>query len=47
MVEGIRQAIFEEMDRDPAVGGARRDIGVYGGAFKVTEGLLAKFGPSA
>jgi 2-oxoisovalerate dehydrogenase E1 component beta subunit len=45
MLEGIRQAIFEEMDRDPAVVSLGEDIGVYGGAFKVTEGLLARFGP--
>ncbi|HYL47078.1 MAG TPA: alpha-ketoacid dehydrogenase subunit beta [Candidatus Limnocylindrales bacterium] len=45
MLEAIRQAIFEEMDRDPAVIAMGEDIGVYGGAFKVTEGLLARFGP--
>ncbi|HTU32470.1 MAG TPA: alpha-ketoacid dehydrogenase subunit beta [Candidatus Acidoferrum sp.] len=45
MLEGIRQAIFEEMDRDPSVVALGEDIGVYGGAFKVTEGLLARFGP--
>jgi 2-oxoisovalerate dehydrogenase E1 component beta subunit len=44
MLEAIRQALFEEMDRDPAVVAMGEDIGVYGGAFKVTEGLLAKFG---
>jgi 2-oxoisovalerate dehydrogenase E1 component beta subunit len=44
MLEGIRQAIFEEMDRDPAVIAIGEDIGVYGGAFKVTEGLLERFG---
>jgi 2-oxoisovalerate dehydrogenase E1 component beta subunit len=44
MLEGIRQAIFEEMDRDPAVVALGEDIGVYGGAFKVTEGLLERFG---
>ena len=44
MLEGIRQAIFEEMDRDPAVVSLGEDIGVYGGAFKVTEGLLADSG---
>jgi len=44
MLEGIRQAIFEEMYRDPAVVSLGEDIGVYGGAFKVAEGLLAKFG---
>jgi 2-oxoisovalerate dehydrogenase E1 component beta subunit len=45
MLEGIRQALFEEMDRDPAVVALGEDIGVYGGAFKVTEGLLGRFGP--
>jgi pyruvate/2-oxoglutarate/acetoin dehydrogenase E1 component len=45
MLESIRQAIFEEMDRDPAVISIGEDIGGYGGAFKVTEGLLARFGP--
>ena len=45
MLEAIREALFEEMERDPAVVALGEDIGVYGGAFKVTEGLLAKFGP--
>ncbi|HTS13704.1 MAG TPA: alpha-ketoacid dehydrogenase subunit beta [Candidatus Limnocylindrales bacterium] len=45
MLEAIRQAMFEEMERDPTVVALGEDIGVYGGAFKVTEGLLAKFGP--
>ena len=44
MLEAIRQALFEEMDRDPAVVMLGEDIGVYGGAFKVTEGLLERFG---
>lgn len=44
MIEGIRQAMFEEMDRDPAVVAIGEDIGVYGGAFKATEGLIAKYG---
>jgi 2-oxoisovalerate dehydrogenase E1 component beta subunit len=44
MLEAIREALFEEMERDPAVVAIGEDIGVYGGAFKVTEGLLAKFG---
>jgi pyruvate/2-oxoglutarate/acetoin dehydrogenase E1 component len=43
-LEAIRQALFEEMERDPNVFVLGEDIGVYGGAFKVTEGLLAKFG---
>ncbi len=44
MLEAIRQALFEEMERDPSVVALGEDIGVYGGAFKVTEGLLEKFG---
>jgi 2-oxoisovalerate dehydrogenase E1 component beta subunit len=43
-LEGIRQALFEEMERDPAVVCLGEDIGVYGGAFKVTQGLLERFG---
>ena len=44
MLEAIRQALFEEMERDPSVVMLGEDIGVYGGAFKVTEGLLERFG---
>lgn len=43
-LEAIRQALFEEMERDPTVVCLGEDIGVYGGAFKVTEGLLERFG---
>jgi 2-oxoisovalerate dehydrogenase E1 component beta subunit len=43
-LEAIRQALFEEMERDPAVVMIGEDIGVYGGAFKVTAGLLERFG---
>ena len=43
-VEAIRQGIWEEMERDPSVFLLGEDIGVYGGAFKVTEGMLEKFG---
>ena len=45
MLEAIREALFEEMQRDPTVVTLGEDIGVFGGAFKVTEGLYAKFGP--
>jgi len=44
MLEAIREALWEEMERDPSVVALGEDIGVYGGAFKVTEGLLARFG---
>ncbi len=40
----IRQGLMEEMRRDPAVFLLGQDIGVYGGAFKVTDGLLDEFG---
>jgi pyruvate/2-oxoglutarate/acetoin dehydrogenase E1 component len=43
-LEGIRQALFEEMERDPNVFCLGEDIGAYGGAFKVTEGLQQRFG---
>jgi pyruvate/2-oxoglutarate/acetoin dehydrogenase E1 component len=43
-LEAIRAALIEEMERDPNVFLLGEDIGVYGGAFKVTEGLLARFG---
>ncbi len=43
-LEAIRQALFEEMERDPAVVLLGEDVGVYGGAFKVTAGLLERFG---
>src|SRR5215831_8014650 len=43
-LDAIRQAMFEEMERDPSVVLLGEDVGVYGGAFKTSEGLLAKFG---
>jgi pyruvate/2-oxoglutarate/acetoin dehydrogenase E1 component len=43
-LEAIREALFEEMERDPNVFCLGEDIGAFGGAFKVTEGLQAKFG---
>jgi pyruvate/2-oxoglutarate/acetoin dehydrogenase E1 component len=43
-LEAIRQALFEEMAADPRVVVIGEDVSVYGGAFKVTEGLLEKFG---
>src|SRR6185503_7559751 len=44
MVEAIRQGIWEEMERDPTVFVIGEDVGAYGGAFKVTDGLLDEFG---
>ena len=43
-LEAIRQGIWEEMERDPSVLLLGEDIGNYGGAFKITAGMLEKFG---
>ncbi len=43
-LEAIRQALFEEMARDERVFVLGEDVGAYGGAFKVTEGLADRFG---
>ena len=43
-LEAIREALWEEMERDPDVFLLGEDIGAYGGAFKVTEGFLDYFG---
>jgi 2-oxoisovalerate dehydrogenase E1 component beta subunit len=43
-LEAIRQGLTEEMDRDPNVFLLGEDIGVYGGAFKATDGLYDRFG---
>ena len=44
LLEAIRQGIWEEMERDPTVFVIGEDVGAYGGAFKVTDGLLDEFG---
>ena len=44
-LEAIRQGILEEMDLDPSVFCIGEDIGIYGGAFKITEGFIDRFGP--
>jgi len=43
-VEAIRQGIWEEMEADERVFILGEDVGIYGGAFKVTEGMLERFG---
>ena len=44
-LEAIGQAIREEMRRDEGVFLLGEDVGAYGGAFKVSAGLLEEFGP--
>jgi len=43
-LEAIREGLWEEMERDPNVFLLGEDIGVYGGAFKVTDGFIERFG---
>jgi 2-oxoisovalerate dehydrogenase E1 component beta subunit len=43
-LEAIREGLWEEMERDPNVFLLGEDIGVYGGAFKVTAGFFEHFG---
>ena len=45
-VDAIREGLREEMRRDERVFLLGEDIGVYGGAFKVTDGLVNEFGES-
>ncbi len=43
-LEAIREALDEEMARDKNVFLMGEDIGAFGGAFKVTDGLMKKYG---
>ncbi len=45
MVEAIRDALAEEMERDPTVVLLGEDVGRKGGVFKASEGLQERFGP--
>jgi pyruvate dehydrogenase E1 component beta subunit len=42
--QALREALTEEMERDPSIILLGEDIAAYGGVFRVTEGLLARFG---
>ena len=43
--EAIRRALRSEMERDPRVILLGEDIGIYGGAFRLTDGFFDDFGP--
>jgi 2-oxoisovalerate dehydrogenase E1 component beta subunit len=43
-LDAIREALAEEMRRDPKVFVLGEDVGAYGGAFGVTQGLFEEFG---
>jgi pyruvate dehydrogenase E1 component beta subunit len=45
ILEAIRSALIEEMDRDERVMVLGMDVGQLGGVFRVTRGLMEKFGP--
>lgn len=45
LMEAVREAIHQEMRSDPAVILMGEDVGLFGGAFHVTHGLLEEFGP--
>jgi pyruvate dehydrogenase E1 component beta subunit len=44
VVQALNQAMHQEMGRDPSVVVLGEDIGIDGGVFRLTEGLLEKFG---
>ena len=44
-LEAVGEALSQEMRRDPEVFLLGEDVGVYGGAFGVTRGMLEEFGP--
>ena len=43
--EALREAMLEEMERDPTVFLIGEEVGEYNGAYKISQGLLDKFGP--
>jgi pyruvate dehydrogenase E1 component beta subunit len=43
--EALREAMIEEMERDERVFLMGEEVGYYQGAYKVSEGMLDKFGP--
>jgi 2-oxoisovalerate dehydrogenase E1 component len=44
MLDAIREALWQSMEKNPELILMGQDIAEYGGAFKVTEGLAANFG---
>lgn len=45
LLEAVREALAEELERDPRMVLLGEDIGRMGGVFRATEGLLERFGP--
>lgn len=44
IVQALRQAIIEEMDKEESIVLLGEDIGVFNGSYRVTEGLLERYG---
>jgi pyruvate/2-oxoglutarate/acetoin dehydrogenase E1 component len=44
-IDAIKEGMWEEMEKDERVFILGEDVGIYGGAFKVTKGMLDRFGP--
>jgi 2-oxoisovalerate dehydrogenase E1 component beta subunit len=44
-IDAIKEGMWEEMEKDDRVFILGEDVGIYGGAFKVTKGMLDRFGP--
>lgn len=45
LAQAVNHGLAEEMERDPNILVMGEDVGVDGGVFRVTEGLMEKFGP--
>ena len=45
LIEAVREGLREEMQADPGVFLIGQDIGINGGVFRVTDGLIDEFGP--
>ena len=44
LIEAVTQALAWEMQHDPSVVVLGEDVGVNGGVFRATQGLIEKFG---
>jgi hypothetical protein len=44
LIEGVTMALAHEMAKDPSVVVLGEDVGINGGVFRATAGLLEKFG---
>lgn len=46
IAQALRETLYQQMVRDERVFILGQDVGIFGGAFRVTEGLYEKFGPA-